>query len=181
MAAERVITNSTSLNYPPTAMFAARSCAASTRQVLRTQAPRRFGSSHAHAEPVNEGFGRSFYVTAGSFVSAYLLYRFTKAQQESGSESWISDLIAKWTPSQETFEQRNAIHTAIMEKAAEDRHILQSEKPREFVPLRQPDMFNVAPIINNSPGSQADLSQVIAHYQRENKLAEEAQAARSKA
>lgn len=42
-------------------------------------------------------------------------------------------------------------------------------------------MFNVAPIINNSPGSQADLSQVIAHYQRENKLAEEAQAARSKA
>lgn len=41
-------------------MFAARSCAASTRQVLRTQAPRRFGSSHAHAEPVNEGFGVSY-------------------------------------------------------------------------------------------------------------------------
>jgi hypothetical protein len=80
---------------------------------------------------------RSFYVTAGSFASAYLIYRFTKAQQESGSESFFSDLIAKWTPSQESFEQRNAIHTAIMEKAAEDRHLLQSEGPREFVPLRQ--------------------------------------------
>ena len=40
-------------------------------------------------------------------------------------------------------------------------------------------MFNVAPIINNAPGSQADLSQVIAHYERENKQAAEAQAARS--
>ncbi|CAI7615001.1 hypothetical protein N7533_008931 [Penicillium manginii] len=160
-------------------MFVARSCAASTRQVLRTQAPRRFGSSHAHAEPVNEGFGRSFYVTAGSFVSAYLLYRFTKAQQESGSESFISDLIAKWTPSQEAFEQRNAIHTAIMEKAAEDRHLLQSEGPREFVPLRQNDLFNVAPIINLAPGSQSDLSKVIAHYERENQETEKARVART--
>ncbi|KAJ5975252.1 hypothetical protein N7481_008959 [Penicillium waksmanii] len=160
-------------------MFAARSCAASTRQVLRTQAPRRFGSSHAHAEPVNEGVGRSFYITAGSIVSAYLIYRFTKAQKESGSESFISDLIAKWSPSQEAFEQRNAIHTAIMEKAAEDRHLLQSEGPREFVPLRQNDLFNVAPIINLAPGSQADLSKVIAHYERENRETEKARVART--
>jgi len=47
--------------------------------------------------------------------------------------------------------------------------------------LNSISMFNVAPIINNSPGSQADLSQVIAHYERENKQAEEARAARSKA
>ncbi|KAJ5082030.1 hypothetical protein N7532_011073 [Penicillium argentinense] len=161
-------------------MFAARTCAASSRQLLRTQVPRRFGSSHAHAEPVNESLGRSFYITVGSFASAYLLYRFTTAQKESGSDSFISDLIAKWTPSQETFEQRNAIRTAILEKAAEDRHLLQSEGPREFVPMRQNDMMNSIPIINVAPGSQADLSKVVAYYERENKAAEEARVARMK-
>lgn len=47
------------------AMFAARRCAVSSRQLLRSQPPRRFGSSHAHAEPVNESFGVSFHIPAG--------------------------------------------------------------------------------------------------------------------
>ena len=75
----------------------------------------------------------------GGFASAYILYRLSKANQESGSESWISGLISKWTPSQEVFEQRNAIHTAILEKAAEDRHLLQSQGPREAYGLMQPE------------------------------------------
>lgn len=82
---------------------------------------------------------RSFYVTIGGFASAYLLYRLSKSNQESGAESWISGLISKWTPSQETFEQRNAVHTAILEKAAEDRHLLQSQGPSEFYELKQPE------------------------------------------
>ena len=40
-------------------MFAAKRSAASMRQLLRTQPPRRFGSHSAHAEPVNESFGVS--------------------------------------------------------------------------------------------------------------------------
>ncbi|KAJ5752404.1 hypothetical protein N7520_009321 [Penicillium odoratum] len=150
-------------------MFAARRCAASSRQLLRSQPPRRFGSSHAHAEPVNESFGRSFYVTVGSFASAFLLYHFSKSTQESGSESMISGLISKYTPSQEAFEQRNAIHTAMLEKAAEDRHLLQSQGPREAYELMQPDLMNSGSPWNVSPGSQADLSKVVAHYEQRNK------------
>lgn len=75
----------------------------------------------------------------GSFASAYLLYRLSESNKASGSESWISGLISKWTPSQETFEQRNAVHTAILEKAAEDRHLLQSQGPSEFFQLKQPE------------------------------------------
>ncbi|KAJ5884040.1 uncharacterized protein N7473_010926 [Penicillium subrubescens] len=160
-------------------MFAARRSAASTRQLMR-QPPRRFGSHSAHSEPVNEGFGRSFYVTAGSIASAYILYRISSASQESDSESFIAGLVNKFSTPQEVLEQRNAIHTALLEKAAEDRHLLQSQGPREFIELKQPDMFNARPPYNVSPGSQADLSAVVAHYERQNRDIEEARAARMK-
>ncbi|KAJ5577829.1 uncharacterized protein N7459_006793 [Penicillium hispanicum] len=161
-------------------MFAARRSAASMRRLALQHPPRRFGSSHAHAEPVNESFGRSFYVTAGSFASAYILYRLSKSNEDSGSESWISGLISKWTPSQEVFEQRNAVHTAILEKAAEDRHLLQSQGPREAYELLQPDLMNARSPYNVSPGSQADLSAVVAHYERQNKDMEASRVARMK-
>ncbi|CEO58581.1 NADH-ubiquinone oxidoreductase [Penicillium brasilianum] len=160
-------------------MFAARRSAASTRQLLR-QTPRRFGSHSAHSEPVNEGFGRSFYVTVGTIASSYLLYRISAASQDSGSESFIAGLINKYSTSQEVLEQRNAIHTALLEKAAEDRHLLQSQGPREAFELKQPDMFNARTPYNVSPGSQADLSAVVAHYERQNKDIEEARVARMK-
>ncbi|KAK4870404.1 hypothetical protein LT330_004752 [Penicillium expansum] len=158
-------------------MFAARRSAPLTRQLLRTQ--RRWGSHAAH-EPVNESFGRSFYVTCGSIASAFALYHVSKSNEESGSPSWISNLISKWTPSEEVFEQRNAIHTAIMEKAASDRHLLGSQGPAEAFALRQPDMMNAGSPYNVSPGSQADLSHVVAHYQRKNQEAEQSRVARMK-
>ncbi|KAJ5178035.1 uncharacterized protein N7500_000734 [Penicillium coprophilum] len=158
-------------------MFAATRSAPSMRQLLRTQ--RRWGSHAAHA-PVNEGFGRSFYVTCGSIASAFLLYHVSKSNEESGSASWISNLITKWSPSQEVFEQRNAIHTAMMEKAASDRHLLGSQGPPEAFDLRQPDMMNAGSPYNVSPGSQADLSHVVAHYQRKNQQIEESRVARMK-
>lgn len=82
---------------------------------------------------------RSFYITVGSFASALILYRLSKSNQDSGSESWISGLISKYTPSQEEFEKRNAIHTALLEKAASDRHLFQSQGPSEAYELRQPE------------------------------------------
>ncbi|KAJ5250400.1 hypothetical protein N7489_000810 [Penicillium chrysogenum] len=159
-------------------MFAARRSAPSTRQLLRTQ--RRWGSHAAH-EPVNEGFGRSFYVTCGSIASAYLLYRVSQSNEKSSEPSWISGLISKWTPSQEVFEQRNAIHTAMMEKAATDRHLLGSQGPPRLLPFDSPSiMMNAGSPYNVSPGSQADLSHVVAHYQRKNQEIEESRVARMK-
>ncbi|KAG0157383.1 hypothetical protein PDIDSM_4568 [Penicillium digitatum] len=181
-------------------MFAARRSAPLTRQLLRTQ--RRWGSHTAH-EPVNESFGvsssppptatrpksgsrasnvsmRSFYITSGSVASAFILYHVSKSYEESGSPSWISNFISKWTPSEEVFEQRNAIHTAIMEKVAFDRHLLGSQGPPEAFALRQPDMMNAGSPYNVSPGSQADLSHVVAHYQAKNQEAEESRVARMK-
>ncbi|OJJ46281.1 hypothetical protein ASPZODRAFT_98048 [Penicilliopsis zonata CBS 506.65] len=164
-------------------MFLARRSVPLLRQGLRHQQPRRFDSHAAHAEhahhgPVNESFGRSFYVTIGTFASAYILYRISKSNQESGSQSWISSLIEKWTPSEQVFEQRNAIHTVAMEKAAHDRHLFGSQGPSTHLELRSAEIFNSGSIINVSPGSAADLSAVAAHYQRENQKLEEARVGR---
>jgi hypothetical protein len=82
---------------------------------------------------------RSFYVTVGTIVSSYLLYRISASSQDSGSESFIAGLINKYSISQEVLEQRNAIHTALLEKAAEDRHLLQSQGHAEAVVLMQPE------------------------------------------
>ncbi|KAJ5458288.1 hypothetical protein N7475_009676 [Penicillium sp. IBT 31633x] len=158
-------------------MFAARRSAPLTQQLLRTQ--RRWGSHAAH-EPVNESFGRSLYVTVGTVASVYILYRVSESNKESDSPSWISNLISKWSPSQEVFEQRNAIHTAIMEKAASDRHLLGSQGPPEAYTLRQPEILNSHSPYNVSPGSQVDLSHVVAHYERKNQESEEARVARMK-
>ncbi|KAJ5677398.1 uncharacterized protein N7477_003031 [Penicillium maclennaniae] len=161
-------------------MFAARRFVASSRRVAAQQPPRRFGSHSAHAEPVNEGIGRSFYVTVGSIASAYILYRISKSTEDSGSESWVSGLISKFTPSEKDFEQRNAIHTALMEKAAADRHLLHSQGPRESYELRMPEMLNSRFPYNVAPGSQADLSKVKAYYERQNAEIEASGATREK-
>ncbi|KAE8141446.1 NADH-ubiquinone oxidoreductase subunit [Aspergillus pseudotamarii] len=162
-------------------MFFARRSATSARLLLRNQPQRRFDShaAHHHAEPVNESFGRSFYVTVGSFASAYVLYRLSKSTEESGSQSWISSLIQKWTPSEKVFEERNAIRTVIMEKAAHDRHLFQSQGPRAVFELKQPEVsFNSAPPFNVPAGSAMDMSHVTAHYERQNRELEEARVAR---
>ncbi|KAI9934431.1 hypothetical protein ASPWEDRAFT_639017 [Aspergillus wentii DTO 134E9] len=164
-------------------MFFARRSVASTRHLLRNQQPRRFDShaAHAghHAQPVNESFGRSFYVTVGTFASAFVLYQFTKSNQESGSQSWISNLIQKWTPSEKVFEERNAIRTAVMEKAASDRHLFHSQGPRAVYELKQPEViFNGGSPYNVPVGSSANLSGVVSHYERENQQVEESRVSR---
>lgn len=75
----------------------------------------------------------------GTFAGSYVLYRIHKSYEESGSESWISKVITEWTPSEKLFEQRNAIHTAAMEKAARDRHLFMGSQQAETAPLRTPE------------------------------------------
>ncbi|KKK16238.1 hypothetical protein P175DRAFT_0505632 [Aspergillus ochraceoroseus IBT 24754] len=161
-------------------MFFARRSVASARLMLRNQQPRRFDSHAAHhAAPVNESFGRSFYVAVGTFASCFVLYRVTKSTEESGSQSWISGLIEKWTPSEQIFEQRNAIHTAAIEKAAQDRLLFFSQGPRPTYELKHQEVsFHPGPPYNVIAGEAADLTKVVAHYERENQEAETARVAR---
>lgn len=75
----------------------------------------------------------------GAFAGSYVLYRMHKSIKESGSETWFSGLIAKWTPSEKVAEYRNAIHTAALEKAAHDRHLFMGQKQADTIQLRNPE------------------------------------------
>ncbi|KAL1980027.1 hypothetical protein VTN96DRAFT_4786 [Rasamsonia emersonii] len=161
--------------------LARRSVAPARQQLLRRQQPRRFDSHAAHhAAPANESFGPSFYVAVTTFATGYVLYRIHKASQESGSETWLSSLIRKWTPLEKVFEERNAIRTAAMEKAAVDRHLFASAPGKEYIDLKMPELFNAGSPYNVPPGSQADLSAVAAYYHQKNKEIEEQRVARMK-
>lgn len=72
-------------------------------------------------------------------MTGYLFYRYHKSTQESGSQSWISGLLERFAPEQKVFEERNAIRTMAMEKAASDRHLFHSQGPPEHVDLLQPE------------------------------------------
>ncbi|OKL56958.1 hypothetical protein UA08_07802 [Talaromyces atroroseus] len=160
-------------------MFAARRSAAPMRQLL-CQQPRRFEShaahDHHHHGPVNESFGPSFYVAVSTFAAGFVLYHVTK----SSEESWISRLINKYAPDQKVFEERNAIRTVALEKAAADRHLFVGATRQDYVELRTSEVFNAGSPFNVSPGSQADLSNVAAYYKKQHQDLERDRLARLK-
>ncbi|KUL85611.1 hypothetical protein ZTR_08913 [Talaromyces verruculosus] len=160
-------------------MFAVRRSAAPVRQLLRQQ-PRRFEShaahDHHHHGPVNESFGPSFYVAISTFAAGFVLYRISKASDDS----FISRLITKYSPDQKVFEERNAIHTAALEQAAADRHLFVGATRQDYVDLRSNEVFNTGSPFNVAPGSQADLSSIAAHYHKKNQELEADRLARTK-
>ncbi|KAL5337810.1 hypothetical protein BJX70DRAFT_399286 [Aspergillus crustosus] len=161
-------------------MILARRSVASARLLLRNQQPRRSGSHAAHhAAPVNESFGPSFYIAVGTFASSFLLYKYAQSTKESDSKHWFTNFVEKWSQSEKVLEERNALHTAAVEKAAQDRHLFNSQGHRTHFELRHPEAsFHPGLPINVIPGNQADLSNVIAHYETENKKIEAARVAR---
>ncbi|KNG87889.1 NADH-ubiquinone oxidoreductase subunit, partial [Aspergillus nomiae NRRL 13137] len=160
-------------------MFFARRSAASARLLLRNQPQRRFDShaAHHHAEPVNESFG----LLRHRRLLRLCLRPLPTEQVHRGVWIAIVDFQPhpKVDPFGEIFEERNAIRTVVMEKAAHDRHLFQSQGPRAVFELKQPEVsFNAAPPFNVPAGSAMDMSHVTAHYERQNREQEEARVAR---
>lgn len=142
-------------------------------------------------------------MTVGTFAFGYVLYRIHKSYVDSDSTSFISNLIAKWTPDEKIFEERNAVHTVLMEKAAHDRHLFESQGGGPSIQLRTPEyviipqncgerdktkpmltslsrLLNSGSQMNVTPGFRPDISAVAAHYERQNQQLEEARVARMK-
>ncbi|KAK2758601.1 hypothetical protein FQN54_003291 [Arachnomyces sp. PD_36] len=160
-------------------MFLARRSAAPMRQLLRHNQPRRFESSSAHAsQPVNESFGRGFYIAVASVPLGFALYKF--AVGDGTSKPWLTRLIEQYEESGSKLERDNALHTAAAEQAAHDRHLFHGQNPPLTIDLMFPEAFNAGSPINVSPGSQADLSKVVTHYEERNRAREEKRVARMK-
>ncbi|KAL1960812.1 hypothetical protein VTO42DRAFT_6642 [Malbranchea cinnamomea] len=169
-------------------MLFARRAAAPARSLLRRQQPRRFGSSsaeshgehhHHHAEPVNESLGRGFYIGVASIPVGLAVYKFSTS--DPNTKPWLTRLIEEYSPSRKTWEERNALHTMAVERAAEDRHLFYSQNPPVTINLSCPEVFNTGSPINVPAGNgSADLTAVVAHYERKNKTIEEQRVAQMK-
>lgn len=158
-----------------------RRAAAPARTFLRQQ-PRRYGSSSAgehHAEPVNETLGRGFYVAVASVPVGLALYKFSTSDAEK--KPWITRLIEEYSTPSKTWEERNHLHTMAIERAASDRHLFYSQNPPKTIDLSCPEVFNQGSPINMPAGnSSADLSAVVAHYERKNAAVETQRVAQMK-
>ncbi|EAS36862.3 NADH-ubiquinone oxidoreductase 178 kDa subunit [Coccidioides immitis RS] len=159
-------------------MFLARRSAAPARTLLRRHQP--FRSAHGeahHAEPVNEYFGRGFYLAIASVPVGIAIYKYSTS--DSKHTPWITRLIEEYTPNESLWEKRNALHTLAMEKAAADRHLFHSQNPPLTLELRCPEIFNSGSPINMPAGnSSGNLQAVVAHYQQRQRAQEERRVAR---
>ncbi|PGH35205.1 hypothetical protein GX50_01901 [[Emmonsia] crescens] len=165
-------------------MFPARRAAAPARTLLRRQQPRRLASStshgeHHHAEPVNESFGRGFYVFLASVPVGLALYKYSTS--DPNSKPWMTRLIENCFPKESMWEKRNALHTAAIEQAASDRHLFHSQSASLNFELSFPETFNSGSPMNVPAGNgSADLTAIVAHYEAKNKKIEEERVARMK-
>ncbi|EEH17499.2 hypothetical protein PABG_00062 [Paracoccidioides brasiliensis Pb03] len=166
-------------------MLISRRAAAPIRGLLRHQQPRRLGSSTTHgeqhaAEPVNENFGRGFYMFIASVPIGLALYKYSTSDPHS--KPWMTRLIEKWFPEESLWESKNALHTAAIEQAAFDRHLFQSQSGGSLnLELSFPEVFNTGSPMNVPAGNgSADLTAVVAHYNAKNKKTEQDRVARMK-
>ncbi|CAK4032039.1 Hypothetical predicted protein [Lecanosticta acicola] len=129
------------------------------------------GSAHDHHHdgPVNESFGKGFYITLAAIPVSLAIYKLSR--QGTDEQPFFTRLIAdtynsyaiKWA-------ERNDFHTKAVEQAAADRVLFLNESNQNVrhVDLRFPEQFNAGSPWNVPAGhGSADLSELIAKYEKE--------------
>lgn len=78
-----------------------------------------------------------FYIGAASLPIGLALYKFSTS--DPNSKPWITRLIEEYSNSGKTWEDRNALHTMAVERAAKDRHLFYSQNPPKTISLSCPE------------------------------------------
>ncbi|ROT41576.1 hypothetical protein SODALDRAFT_357632 [Sodiomyces alkalinus F11] len=160
----------------PLKMQAIRHRGACIARQARRSAPRparRHASSHDHhhAEPVNESFGPGFWATIAAMPACYVVYQASQPGKD-GEAPWLTRKIHEYRHWQETWEERNALHTKAVEQAGFDRTLFLHAPANRDIDLRYPEAVQSSAARNIPAGSQANLDHLVAHY-RNLHLAEE--------
>ncbi|KAH0562820.1 hypothetical protein GP486_002558 [Trichoglossum hirsutum] len=152
------------------------SSASRTRTIVQ-RARRRFAStehgepahhSHHASGPKEEPIGRGFFIGLGLIPLSLLVYQLSQPS-ESGEHHALTKLIQSYSNYHDRWTERNALHTRMAEQAAFDRHLFQGSPGGKTVELRFPEIFNTGAPWNVVAGSQANLDELIAHYQKQNR------------
>ncbi|KAL2758845.1 hypothetical protein ACRALDRAFT_1075252 [Sodiomyces alcalophilus JCM 7366] len=138
----------------------------------RRSAPRparRHASSNA--EPVNESFGPGFWTTVGVMPACYFIYQASQPGKD-GEAPWMTRKINEYRHWQETWEERNHLHTKAVEQAGFDRTLFLHAPENRNIDLRFPEAAQSSAARNIPAGSQVNIDHLVAHYRNLN-LAEE--------
>lgn len=131
----------------------------------------------AHPAPVEEHFGKGFFISLAIIPAFLALYKYAKSADQDGSEpskAWFTRLIHSYSQMQESWELRNALHAKMVDQAADDRTLFFNSKGSHGVELRFPEIMNRGSPRNVVAGwGSANLDKVIEKYERELREVEE--------
>jgi hypothetical protein len=88
-------------------------------------------------------FQRGFYITVAAIPLSLAVYKFTYSDD---SKPYLQQMIEKYSDFKDEWNRRNALHTVMIEQAAHDRNLFQSEKVSTEVDLRFPEYVSRLPI-----------------------------------
>ena len=80
----------------------------------------------------------AFYVAIGAIPLSIFFYSISRPN-EDGKPTGIAGLIQKYTDLSETWQERNANRTAMIEQAAHDRHLLYNAPRNKHIELKFPE------------------------------------------
>ncbi|OHE93617.1 NADH-ubiquinone oxidoreductase 17.8 kDa subunit [Colletotrichum orchidophilum] len=121
---------------------------------------------HHHAHTVEEPIGNFFWAVVAIIPSAYVVYKIT-APGKDGEPPYLTKKIHEAWHWQETWKERNALHTKAVEQAGFDRLLFFSTPANRDVDLRFPEAISNFAARNVVAGSQTNLDHVIAHYKKQ--------------
>jgi len=149
-------------------------------RISRIRATRSYASGHheaasGHAAPTNETLGPAFYIFAGALPASFALYYLSRAS-ETGEASRFTTYINQLANLGKRWEERNHLHTAAIEQAAQDRHLFNYAERSNHVDLRFPEVFQTGSQQNVPAGHYVNLDKVINHYRQQHLDEEEKKA-----
>ncbi|KAI9788438.1 MAG: hypothetical protein M1816_006874 [Peltula sp. TS41687] len=141
-------------------------------------------SSHSpapkHAEPVNEHFGKWFFITLTLIPVSFAVYKYANSGVDHDATTGLAQpalvtrLIDRYSDYKERWAERNHRHTRMVEQAAFDRHLFHSSPGSKTVELRFPEIFNTGSPWNVVAGQGGgSLDRLVEKYEREHREMEE--------
>ncbi|KAK3362985.1 NADH dehydrogenase 17.8K chain [Lasiosphaeria hispida] len=134
----------------------------------RTYASESHGhGDHAHhAHQVSESFGPGFYLGFGVIPASYIVYQLSRPNKD-GEPTVIEQWLTKVSDVKEELARKNHNTTAMIQQAAEDRHLFTSVGKPGHYELRYPEVFQHGSPTNVPAGHNINLDKVIAHYRKQ--------------
>jgi hypothetical protein len=93
---------------------------------------------HHHSEPVNESLGAQFYIALAAVPISIAIYTASQPGKD-GSPALTKQITAAYNAYKERWAARNTLHTTMLEQAAFDRNLYQSDSGSAHVELRFPE------------------------------------------